>query len=103
MKNYLDLGNWNALCDSCGRKFKADQLRRRWDGMMVCSEDYELRHPSDFLRVQKERISVPWARPYPASDTYVTTDVIVTEASTTIPPNTDYLLQENGIPLSLES
>jgi len=71
MKNYLDLGNWNALCDSCGRKFKASQLLRRWDGLMVCKEDYETRHPSDFLRVQRERISVPWARPYPAADTFI--------------------------------
>lgn len=37
---------------------------------MVCKEDYEVRHPQDFLRVQKEKISVPWVRPYPAQDTY---------------------------------
>jgi len=103
MRNYLDLGNWNALCDSCGRKFKASQLQKRWDGLMVCKEDYELRHPSDFLRVQKERIAVPWARPYPATDTYLNGDILVTEASTTIPANIDYLLQENGIPLYLET
>ncbi|MFN7882058.1 MAG: hypothetical protein ACK5PF_03455 [bacterium] len=71
MKNFLELGNWNALCDSCGRKFKANQLKRRWDGLMVCEEDYELRHPQDFLRVQRERISVPFARPYPAYDTFI--------------------------------
>ena len=70
MKNWLDLGNYNALCDSCGRKFKATSLRKRWDGLMVCSEDFEQRHPQDLLRVQRERISVPWARPYPAEDTY---------------------------------
>jgi hypothetical protein len=71
MRNWLDLGNWNATCDSCGRKFKASQLRRRWDNLMVCSEDYETRHPSDFLRVQKEQISVPWSRPEPTYDTYI--------------------------------
>jgi hypothetical protein len=71
MKNHLLLGNWNALCDSCGRKFKALDLKKRWDGLMVCQEDYENRHPSDFLRVQKEKINVDFARPYPAQDTYV--------------------------------
>lgn len=71
MKNFLELGNYNALCDSCGRKFKANQLKRRWDGLMVCEEDYELRHPQDFLRVQKEQIAVPWARPYPEEDTFI--------------------------------
>lgn len=71
MKNHLILGNWNALCDSCGRKYKANQLRKRWDGLMVCEEDWEQRHPQDLLRVQREQISVPWSRPYPAQDTYI--------------------------------
>lgn len=71
MKNHLILGNWNALCDSCGRKFKALDLQKRWDGLMVCKEDWEMRHPSDFLRVQKEKINVEFSRPYPAQDTYL--------------------------------
>ena len=71
MKNHLLLGNWNALCDSCGRKFKATDLQKRWDGLMVCSEDMEQRHPQDLLRVQREQISVPFSRPYPATDTYI--------------------------------
>jgi hypothetical protein len=71
MRNHLQLGNWNALCDSCGRKFKASQLQRRWDGLMVCAEDYEVRHSMDFLRVQKEKITVEFSRPYPTTDTFV--------------------------------
>lgn len=70
MRNHLILGDWNVLCDSCGRKFKASSIKKRWDGLMVCPEDYEMRHPSDFLRVQREKISVPFVRPYPVSDTY---------------------------------
>jgi hypothetical protein len=69
MLNYLDLGNWNSLCDSCGRKFKALDLRKRWDGLLVCKEDFEVRHPSDFLRVKGEKISVPYSRPEP-TDTF---------------------------------
>ena len=72
MKNHLILGDWNALCDSCGRKFKASSLKKRWDGLIVCREDWEQRHPQDLLRVQREQISVPWSRPYPAEDTYIT-------------------------------
>lgn len=72
MKNHLILGDWNALCDSCGRKFKASSLQKRWDGLIVCKEDWEQRHPQDLLRVQREQISVPWSRPYPAEDTYIT-------------------------------
>lgn len=71
MKNHLILGDWNALCDSCGRKFKASSLKKRWDGLIVCREDWEQRHPQDLLRVQREQISVPWSRPYPAQDTFI--------------------------------
>lgn len=71
MKNHLILGDWNALCDSCGRKFKASSLQKRWDGLIVCREDWEQRHPQDLLRVQREQISVPWSRPYPAQDTFI--------------------------------
>jgi hypothetical protein len=71
MKNHLLLGNWNALCDSCGRKFKAFDLQKRWDGLMVCQEDFEQRHPQDLLKVQREKIAVPWSRPYAAEDTFI--------------------------------
>ena len=81
MRNYLDSGNWNALCDSCGRKFKAFSLMKRWDGLMVCKEDYEQRHPSDFLRVQREKIAVPWSRPYPVVDTFTGYTCSVYESS----------------------
>jgi hypothetical protein len=70
MRNHLILGNWNAICDSCGRKFKALDLRKRWDGLYVCKDDYELRHEQDFLRVQKEKITVEFSRPYPAVDSF---------------------------------
>jgi hypothetical protein len=71
MRNFLRLGDWNARCDSCGRKFKASSLKQRWDGLIVCQEDWETRHPQDFLRVQRERIAVPFVRSENAPDTYI--------------------------------
>jgi hypothetical protein len=62
-KDYLDLGNWNAICDVCGGKFKSSELKRRWDGYMVCSSDYEQRHPQDLIRLRPERQATPWVRP----------------------------------------
>ena len=62
-QNYLDLGNWNAICDVCGMKFKASELKKDWRNLMVCSNDFEQRHPQDFLRVRGDEPSVPWARP----------------------------------------
>ena len=62
-KNYLVSGQWNAICDSCGEKHKSGDLRKRWDGFMVCGSCYEPRHPQDFLRSRPDRQSVPWSRP----------------------------------------
>lgn len=101
MKNHLILGNWNVLCDSCGRKFKALDLKQRWDGLMVCKEDWEMRHPSDFLRVQKEKIAVAFSRPYPYQDTFITTDVL--EIEYTNPYDEDFIASEVGQPINLET
>lgn len=65
MKNYFVSGDWNLICDSCGKKIKASEARQRWDGFMVCKEDYEQRHPQDFVRTKQDKISVPFTRPRP--------------------------------------
>lgn len=62
-QNRLNWGDWNAICDVCGFKFKASQMKKRWDGLMVCHEDYEPRHPQDLIRVRGDRPDVPWTRP----------------------------------------
>lgn len=61
-------GSWNALCDVCGQKYKAGDMRRRWDGLMVCPKDWEPRHPQDFLRAVPDRQNVPWSRPEPGDE-----------------------------------
>ena len=74
-KDYLKLGDWNALCDVCGFKFKASELKRRWDGYMVCDADYEQRHPQDLIRLKPDRQAVPWARPVPTDEFVVVAPV----------------------------
>lgn len=59
------LGDSNAICDCCGFKFKQSQLRKRWDGAMVCSKDWETRHPQDLVKARPERSIVKDARPEP--------------------------------------
>ena len=63
-------GDWNVLCDSCGVRYKASELKERWDGLMVCSYDWEPRQPQDFVRATSDKMNVPWSRPRPAN-TYV--------------------------------
>ena len=43
-------------CQVCGFKTHSDDMRERWDGLLVCSEDWEERHPLDTpRRPRKER------------------------------------------------
>lgn len=72
MKNWLKLGDWNAICDSCGRKYKASTMKKRWDGLFVCEEDYELRHPQLSLRVRGDKTTVPMPRPDAYNPDYLT-------------------------------
>jgi len=65
-------GDWWVICDVCGSKIRASNSSKRWDGLIVCQEDYETRHPLDFIRSKTDKISVPFARPRPAD---VFTDV----------------------------
>lgn len=58
-------GQWNAICDVCGVKFKIGQLKKRWDGFLVCKDDWETRHPMDFIRLPDEKIGVIETRPQP--------------------------------------
>lgn len=63
-------GQWNVLCDRCGFKYKARQLRKEWTGLMVCdgggtNQCFEHRHPQDFVRGVKDQQSPAWARPEP--------------------------------------
>jgi hypothetical protein len=62
-KDYLKVGDWNAFCDVCGFKYKASELRKRWDGMMVCADDLEPRHPQDYLKAVQEKPAPPFSRP----------------------------------------
>ena len=61
-KTYYKKGDWNAICDICGNKFKASKLKKQWDGLMVCPQDFSPRHPQEFLRGKKDDQSVEWTR-----------------------------------------
>ena len=40
-------GEWLVYCDVCKRTYLASQVRKRWDGFIVCDDDYETRHEGD--------------------------------------------------------
>lgn len=57
-----DKGNWKAICDVCGRLYKATMLQKRWDGLMCCDDDWEIRQPQDFVKGQADHQIAPWLR-----------------------------------------
>jgi len=64
-RNYYVSGQFNVICDVCGKKIKAGEAKHRWDGFVVCPSDFEYRHEQDFVRARQDKISVPFSRPRP--------------------------------------
>lgn len=64
-KNYYVSGEWNLICDVCSKKIKAHDAKQRWDGLVVCPDDFEHRHPQDYVKAKIDKITVPFTRPIP--------------------------------------
>lgn len=61
--DYFRLGDWNAVCDRCGRKRKGSELRLTWNNLWVCPEKcWEPRQPQDFVRAVRENPTPPFVR-----------------------------------------
>lgn len=71
-----DKGDWIALCDVCGRKYKASNLKKRWDGLMCCDHDWEIRQPQDFVRGIADTQIAPWLRSEPANSFVAVTQAL---------------------------
>lgn len=102
-RDYLELGSWNALCSMCGRKRKASELVKNWQGMYRCPEHNEARHPQDFVRAVPDVQTPPWVQPQP--DFLLLFGVfIVTEASdlSVLTPDWNVILTETSYPITTE-
>lgn len=66
MKTSFVLGDSKGCCDVCGFDMHQSMLKKRWDGAMVCSQDWEPRHEQDSLQARAERNNVKDPRPAPA-------------------------------------
>lgn len=64
-KNYYVSGGFNVTCDVCSKKIKASDAKHRWDGFVVCPDDFEQRHPQDFVKARQDKILIPFSRPRP--------------------------------------
>jgi len=56
-------GAHNVICDRSGFKVKSTDVRKEWNRSVVRKEDFEHRHPQDFVRGVRDDQSVPDPRP----------------------------------------
>ena len=63
--DYLRNGDYNAICDRCGSKFKFSDLKLEWDGLYVCTANgcWEPRQPQDYVKGVQDDMAVPVSRP----------------------------------------
>jgi len=61
--DFWALGDYNAVCSMCGRKRKASQLVKNWQGQYRCPEHDDVRHPQDFVRAVPDVQTPPWTQP----------------------------------------
>ena len=59
---------YRMICDVCGFKYWNHDLRRNWKGLYVCRDDWEPRHPQDYVRGVPDDQTVPVSRPEAADD-----------------------------------
>src|SRR5574340_1741042 len=76
--------DYRAICDVCGFKKWSYELRERWDGKMVCHEDWEPRNILDFYCTRNDAHRLPWTRPDAQE---ITTDLTIS----------GYALATNGV------
>lgn len=74
--SYIAGDHWR-ICDRCGFQYRASQTFRTWDGLYVCAEDFETRHPQDFVRGRRDNQNVPNPRPVPV-------DTVIGPLTTTV-------------------
>lgn len=60
--DYYAEGDFNAACSMCGRKRKASELVKNWQGQYRCPEHNEPRQPQDFVRGVQDIQATPWVQ-----------------------------------------
>jgi len=68
--DYWKAGDFNAICDNCGQKYKGSQLKLQWNGFRTCSTCFDIRQPQDFVRGMVDDQTPPFTRP-DATPTFV--------------------------------
>ena len=67
-------GNHWVECERCGSIIRSADAMETWDGLTVCPDDWETRHPQDFVRSRHESIAVSDPQQSESEDVFVDQD-----------------------------
>lgn len=62
-------GDFWRIDDRSGKKVRSSETVKQWDGLIVHRDEYEDRHPQDFVRGRTDHQNVPDPRPEPEGRT----------------------------------
>lgn len=63
--------HWN-ICDLCGCAIRNNESRKTWDGKVVCPDDWDYRHPQDFVRGRQENTAPVGLTRSESTDNFIT-------------------------------
>lgn len=72
-------GDFLRRCDKTGFRRYASETQKEWNNLIVRREEFEPRHPQEFVRGRKDERAVPDARPGPSSDTFIAAGSVVAD------------------------
>lgn len=93
LDSYISGDNW-LIDDRSGARIRRSESRKEWNGAIVHEDDFEERHPLDFIKGRRDNQTVPDPRPEPEavflgpksttiSEAAAAGDTSITVASTT--------------------
>lgn len=68
-----------GICQRCGFEYPLHTLRKEWTGLMVCKDDFDPRHPQDFVKGVKDKQTVDNPAPEP-TDYFLSTNEVTSES-----------------------
>lgn len=82
-------GNHWVECEVCGFVIRSKEAKVRWDGVIVCPSDWEMRHPQDFVRAKEDKISPDGIVRPESEDSFVDVTYSQTSESPNLTPTND--------------
>lgn len=63
MRRGIKHGEYKVVCQVCQAEYYASELVKRYDGLMVCKHDNDLRNPADLYGYIARPQNVPYTSP----------------------------------------